>query len=75
MRLAFTDMAAHTADIGIGAMLGDSRFDGVNVHGEGFFFSDIIDEVAVYNTALSGTVIKTHFDAADIPAPTALPPA
>jgi hypothetical protein len=42
-----------------------------NLNGQGAFIG-LIDEVAIYNTALSGTQISNHYDVAVIPEPSTL---
>lgn len=52
----------HSAGVGIGAMNDDVRFhDGsVTDPGSGYYFNGTIDDVAVYNTALSGSTVQDH---------------
>ncbi|MFC2177428.1 LamG-like jellyroll fold domain-containing protein, partial [Actinomycetota bacterium] len=53
----------HTADTGIGAMNDSTNFHDGKVGGEGFYFDGVIDEVAIYNSALSAGAIAAHFEA------------
>ncbi|QNN24451.1 LamG domain-containing protein [Planctomycetales bacterium ZRK34] len=70
---AFTQVGGHTGDIAIGAMNDGSFFDDISgVSGGGYYFAGLIDEVALYNTALDSTTIETHY-AAVVPLPAALP--
>ena len=57
---------AHPGDVAIGAFRNNTRFDngsGTEV-GNGDNFNGIIDEVALYNTALSAATISSHFSEA-----------
>lgn len=64
---SFTTIAAHSGDIAIAQMSGDTRFSNSSVSGgNGHYFDGIIDEVALYNTALSGSQIQSHYDAAAV---------
>ena len=51
---------SHSRDTGIGAMLDTARFHDLNSAGDGFYFDGVMDEVAVYNAALSNTEIAEH---------------
>ena len=63
-------MWSHGDDTGIGAMIQNVRFhdsatsDGSN----GFYFDGTLDEIALYNSALSALDVKQHYAAA-IPEP------
>ncbi|MDH4119161.1 MAG: LamG domain-containing protein, partial [Acidimicrobiia bacterium] len=50
----------HGSDIGIGAMNDSIRFHDGTASGDGFRFSGVIDEVAVYPTTLSSSMIADH---------------
>jgi hypothetical protein len=51
----------HGGDVGIGAMNVSARFhDGSQYGGPSFFFNGVIDEVAIYPTALSASVVANH---------------
>lgn len=54
---------AHSADIGIGAMNNQARFAAGGQTGSGYHFGGRIDEVAVYNSVLSGARIAVHYTA------------
>ena len=60
----------HTADIAIGAMRGDSRFDdggsGVGESGDGRYFVGTIDDVALYNSGLAAGQVRGHLGAVGI---------
>ncbi len=53
----------HSAKVAIGAMSDDVKFhDGpVTNSGKAYFFAGTIDEVALYNTALTGTQVANHY--------------
>ena len=53
----------HTAKVAIGAMKDDVKFhDGAVINnGTAYFFAGTIDEVALYNTALTGTQVANHY--------------
>ena len=51
---------AHSGNIGIASMQGATRFHDGNAGGNGNYFAGVIDEVALYNSALSATRIGVH---------------
>ncbi|HEX9856389.1 MAG TPA: LamG-like jellyroll fold domain-containing protein [Acidimicrobiia bacterium] len=52
----------HSANIGVGAMIDETRFDNGVASGEkGKYFDGVIDEVAVYRKALRKASIVDHF--------------
>jgi len=54
-------MSGHGGLIAIGAMRNDSRFLGSGgASGDGFYFAGLIDDVALYNDALSADRIRSH---------------
>ncbi|MDJ0660630.1 MAG: cadherin domain-containing protein [Crocosphaera sp.] len=64
---SFTSIPGHTGDIAIGQMSEDTRFSDSNgVSGDGNYFDGKIDDVALYNDALSGKQVRDHFDASAI---------
>jgi len=59
-------IASHTGNCAIGGMDNASRFDNGTATGDqqnnnGYFFKGRIDEVALYNTALTARQVQTHF--------------
>ncbi|MFL9460920.1 MULTISPECIES: LamG-like jellyroll fold domain-containing protein [Scytonema] len=65
---SFTAIPSHTTDVAIAQMSGETRFSNTSSYtGNGYYFDGIIDEVALYNTALSGTQVQEHYDAAAAP--------
>ncbi|MCA9216323.1 MAG: PEP-CTERM sorting domain-containing protein [Planctomycetales bacterium] len=55
---------AHGDDSAIGYHQSETAFPGVNATGGGGYFEGVIDEVALYNVALSAERIKAQYDAA-----------
>ncbi|MEL7208095.1 MAG: LamG-like jellyroll fold domain-containing protein, partial [Actinomycetota bacterium] len=54
---------AHSGDIGIGAMRNATRFHDGNAGGDGFHYAGVLDEVALYNAALTPAQVATHYAA------------
>ncbi|MEC8665593.1 MAG: LamG-like jellyroll fold domain-containing protein [Pseudomonadota bacterium] len=54
---------SHSANIGIGAMNGDSYYHDGPVNGNNFAFQGVIAEVAIYNDALTADDMKERFAA------------
>ncbi len=58
-------LEAHGGDIGIGARNGSTRFaNRARSGGRGNFFDGVVDEVAIYNGALSWVQVRAHLAAA-----------
>lgn len=63
----FNSIDSNTGDIAIGQVKENTRFSNTEGYsGDGYYFDGTIDEVALYNTALSATQVQSHFDAAAI---------
>ena len=63
---------AHTGQSAIGAMINDSRFVPGTASGDGFWFTGVIDDVSLYNLALSAEQIGLHYYYATVPEPASL---
>ena len=63
------NLRAHGDNPAIGGIDNNARFADNSTMSNGANFVGIIDEVALYNTALSGSQILTQFDAAQPPIP------
>ena len=65
----FTILPAHDGDIGIGHRNDNTRFSNTNASegGNNKFFDGTIDEVLLYNNALSGDRISAHYAASLAP--------
>ena len=65
----FTTLPPHDAAIGIGQMRQDTRFSNASgeVGNNGRYFDGTIDEVLLYNNALSGDRISAHYEASLAP--------
>ncbi len=55
---------AHSDDSAIGYYQGQTAYPGINATGGGGYFEGVVDEVALYNVALSADRIKAQYDAA-----------
>ena len=70
----FSSVPSHSGGIMIGASNGTRISNTVgDDNGPKYFYGGLLDEIALYNTALDGSTILTHFEATGIPAPAALP--
>ncbi|MFC1757899.1 dockerin type I domain-containing protein, partial [Planctomycetota bacterium] len=58
------DLFAHSDDSAIGYYEGQTAYPDINATGGGGYFEGVIDEVALYNVALSADRIKAQYDAA-----------
>lgn len=58
------DLFAHSDDSAIGYFQSQTAFPDINATGSGGYFAGVIDEVALYNVALSADRIKAQYDAA-----------
>lgn len=56
------DLGLHGGDMAIGAMNEHTRTHAGSNLGNGLHFGGTIDEVALYNTALSGSQVAAHYD-------------
>ncbi|MFP4058548.1 MAG: LamG-like jellyroll fold domain-containing protein [Candidatus Brocadiia bacterium] len=63
---------SHGDDAGIGAMHQNAVFHDGDSGGNGFWFAGVLDEVALYNLALSQDVIWEHYELGTIPEPATL---
>ena len=64
---SFSSLPGHTADVAIAQMSDYTRFSNIeSSSGDGYYFDGTIDEVALYDAALSGVQVQSHFEAAAI---------
>ena len=64
---SFSSLPSHTEDVAIAQMSDYTRFSNTeSSSGNGYYFDGTIDEVALYDTALSGVQVQYHFEAAAI---------
>jgi hypothetical protein len=52
---------SHSRDTGIGGMNDQTRFHDLNAGGDGYSFDGVLDEVAIYGTALAPAAIAQHW--------------
>ena len=57
------DLFAHSDNVGIGYRSSESAFPGENASGGGSYFAGVVDEVALYNTALSADRVLAQYTA------------
>ena len=65
---SFTAIPRHTGNIAIGQVNDDTRFSNTSSTSanSGYYFDGMIDDVVLYNTALSEDRISAHYDASDL---------
>jgi len=68
----FASMPVHSGNVAFGGMWNDSLFPSGGVGGDGIFFTGVIDDLAIYNSALSkgdaGFLYRSYF----VPEPSTL---
>ncbi|MEM9273667.1 MAG: LamG-like jellyroll fold domain-containing protein [Cyanobacteria bacterium P01_F01_bin.143] len=65
---SFTSIPSHSGDIAIGQINNDTRFSNTesSTDNNGYYFDGTIDDVALYNTALSKKRVEAHYNAIPI---------
>ncbi|MEM7727088.1 MAG: LamG domain-containing protein [Cyanobacteria bacterium P01_A01_bin.45] len=64
---SFNSIPSHTGGIAIGQLNNDTRFStGSILENSGYYFDGTIDDVALYNTALSQERVEAHYSAIPI---------